>query len=85
MDYKVPTDYKTNPRFKYLTAKSNDELLQAAAIVKDNNVFRGYEEDHYMQRDPLRVKTWRLFWLAITQLTKQIYQHMYKNRSLLKM
>ncbi|PIC98131.1 MULTISPECIES: S-layer homology domain-containing protein [unclassified Sporosarcina] len=44
MDYKVPTDYKTKPRFTDLTAKSNDELLQAAAIVKDNNVFKGYED-----------------------------------------
>ncbi|PIC99878.1 S-layer homology domain-containing protein [Sporosarcina sp. P29] len=39
--YKVPTDYKTNPRFTDLTSKSNDELLQMAAIVKDNGVFNG--------------------------------------------
>ncbi|PID01434.1 hypothetical protein CSV67_13875 [Sporosarcina sp. P2] len=42
--YTIPTDYKTNPRFTDLTSKSNDELLQSAAIVKDNNVFRGYED-----------------------------------------
>ncbi len=40
-DYKVPTDYKTNMRFKDLTSKSNDELLQYAAVVKDNGVFNG--------------------------------------------
>ncbi|PIC85438.1 hypothetical protein CSV72_13560 [Sporosarcina sp. P20a] len=39
--YKVPTDYKTNPRFTDLTSKSNDELLQMAALVKDNGVFNG--------------------------------------------
>ncbi|PIC64009.1 hypothetical protein CSV79_08805 [Sporosarcina sp. P13] len=37
----VPTDYKTNPRFTDLTSKSNDELLQMAAVVKDNGVFNG--------------------------------------------
>ncbi|ARJ39714.1 hypothetical protein SporoP8_13010 [Sporosarcina ureae] len=42
--YSIPTDYKTNPRFTDLTSKSNDELLQSAAIVKDNDVFRGYED-----------------------------------------
>ncbi|PID23598.1 S-layer homology domain-containing protein [Sporosarcina sp. P7] len=42
--YTIPTDYKTNPRFTDLTSKSNDELLQSAAIVKDNNLFRGYED-----------------------------------------
>ena len=41
--YEVPADYKTNPRFTDLTPTSNDELLQSAALVKDNAVFRGYE------------------------------------------
>ncbi|MEK5066989.1 S-layer homology domain-containing protein [Sporosarcina sp. FSL K6-1508] len=39
--YKVPTDYKTKMRFSDLTSKSNDELLQYAAVVKDNGVFNG--------------------------------------------
>jgi hypothetical protein len=39
--YKIPADYKTNMRFTDLTAKSNDELLQYAAVVKDNGVFNG--------------------------------------------
>ena len=39
--YKVPTDYKTKMRFDDLTSKSNDELLQYAAVVKDNGVFNG--------------------------------------------
>ena len=39
--YKVPTDYKTKMRFKDLKPKSNDELLQYAAVVKDNGVFNG--------------------------------------------
>ncbi|WP_421101534.1 S-layer homology domain-containing protein, partial [Sporosarcina psychrophila] len=39
--YKVPTDYKTNMRFSDLTSKSNDELLQYAAVVKENGVFNG--------------------------------------------
>lgn len=44
LDYEVPTDYKTNPRFKDLTSKSNDELLKYAALVKDNGVFNGYAD-----------------------------------------
>ncbi|BAQ09953.1 surface layer protein [Bacillus sp. OxB-1] len=39
--YAVPTDYKTNPRFADLKSTSNDELLQYAAVVKDNGVFVG--------------------------------------------
>ena len=39
--YKVPTDYKTNMRFNDLKSTSNDELLQYAAVVKDNGVFNG--------------------------------------------
>lgn len=39
--YAVPTDYKTNPRFADLTSASNDELLQYAALVKDNGLFIG--------------------------------------------
>ncbi|MGN7388111.1 S-layer homology domain-containing protein [Sporosarcina sp. SAFN-015] len=44
LDYEVPADYKTNPRFKDLTSKSNDELLKYAALVKDNGVFNGYAD-----------------------------------------
>lgn len=44
MDYKVPTDYKTNPRFTDHTSKTNDELLKYAALVKDYKVFGGYED-----------------------------------------
>lgn len=39
--YDIPKDYKTNPRFTDLTSNSNDELLQSAAIVKDNGLFNG--------------------------------------------
>lgn len=39
--YKIPANYKTEMRFSDLTAKSNDELLQYAAVVKDNGVFNG--------------------------------------------
>ncbi len=39
--YEIPKDYKTNPRFTDLTSNSNDELLQSAAIVKDNGLFNG--------------------------------------------
>jgi len=39
----VPTDYKTNPRFTDQTSKTNDELLQASALVKDHGVFNGLE------------------------------------------
>ncbi|MBD7985983.1 S-layer homology domain-containing protein [Sporosarcina sp. Sa2YVA2] len=44
MDYKVPADYKTNPRFTDHTSKTNDELLKYAALVKDYKVFGGYED-----------------------------------------
>ncbi|MCG7336527.1 S-layer homology domain-containing protein [Sporosarcina sp. ACRSM] len=39
--YDIPKDYKANPRFTDLTSSSNDELLQSAAIVKDNGLFNG--------------------------------------------
>ena len=39
--YEIPKDYKTKPRFTDLSSNSNDELLQSAAIVKDNGVFNG--------------------------------------------
>ncbi|MER2190056.1 MAG: S-layer homology domain-containing protein [Solibacillus sp.] len=41
LGHKVPTDYKTNMRFTDLTAKSEDELLQLAALVNDLGVFTG--------------------------------------------
>lgn len=44
LGYKVPSDYKTNPRFTDLTTRTNDELLKYAALVKDNRVFGGYED-----------------------------------------
>ncbi|WP_252503828.1 S-layer homology domain-containing protein [Sporosarcina sp. Marseille-Q4943] len=44
LGYEVPTDYKTNPRFKDHTSKTNDELLKYAALVKDNGVFNGYPD-----------------------------------------
>lgn len=44
LGYEVPTDYKTKPRFKDHTSKTNDELLKYSAIVKDNGVFKGYED-----------------------------------------
>lgn len=43
LDYKVPSNYKTTPRFKDLTTKTNDELLRYSAMVADAKVFRGYE------------------------------------------
>ncbi|NYF23810.1 S-layer homology domain-containing protein [Sporosarcina sp. JAI121] len=39
--YKVPENYKTEMRFADLKPTSNDELLQYAAVVKDNGVFNG--------------------------------------------
>ena len=39
--YTIPSDYKTNMRFKDLKSTSQDELLQYAALVKDNGVFNG--------------------------------------------
>ncbi|PIC80029.1 hypothetical protein CSV75_08650 [Sporosarcina sp. P18a] len=39
--YKVPTDYKTKPRFSDLKTTSNDELLKMSALVYDNGVFVG--------------------------------------------
>ena len=44
LDYKVPANYKTNPRFADHSAKTNDELLQYSALVKDAGVFKGYED-----------------------------------------
>ncbi|WP_060207185.1 S-layer homology domain-containing protein [Sporosarcina koreensis] len=39
--YTVAADYKTNPRFADLTSSSNEELLEMAALVKDNGLFVG--------------------------------------------
>ena len=44
LDYEIPADYKTNPRFTDHTSKTNDELLKYSALVKDNGVFKGYED-----------------------------------------
>ncbi|MER1998507.1 MAG: S-layer homology domain-containing protein [Lysinibacillus sp.] len=41
LGYDIPADYKTKMRFKDLTSKSSDELLQYAALVKDYKVFNG--------------------------------------------
>ncbi|KAA0955604.1 S-layer homology domain-containing protein [Sporosarcina sp. ANT_H38] len=39
--YAVPTDAVSNPRFADLKSTSNKELLEYAAVVKDNGVFVG--------------------------------------------
>lgn len=39
--YSIPSDYKTNIRFKDLNAQSDDELLKYAALVYDQGVFKG--------------------------------------------
>lgn len=41
LGHEIPADYKTNMRFTDLTVKSEDELLQLAALVKDLGVFNG--------------------------------------------
>lgn len=53
LGHKVPEDYKTKMRFTDLTAKSQDELLQYAALVKDVGVFQG-SNGALMHRDQLR-------------------------------
>ncbi|MEK5184041.1 S-layer homology domain-containing protein [Solibacillus sp. FSL W7-1324] len=53
LGHEVPEDYKTKMRFTDLTAKSQDELLQYAALVKDVGVFQG-SNGALMHRDQLR-------------------------------
>lgn len=53
LGHEVPTDYKTKMRFTDLTAKSQDELLQYAALVKDVGVFQG-SAGQLMHRDEMR-------------------------------
>lgn len=53
LGHEVPKDYKTEMRFTDLTAKSQDELLQYAALVKDVGVFQG-SNGALMHRDQLR-------------------------------
>lgn len=53
LGHKVPTDYKTKMRFTDLTAKSQDELLQYAALVKDVGVFNG-SNGKLMHKDEIR-------------------------------
>ena len=50
--YKVPSDYKTNMRFTDLRSTSQDELLQYAALVKDNGVFNG-SNGNLLPNDPI--------------------------------
>ncbi|MEK5184042.1 S-layer homology domain-containing protein [Solibacillus sp. FSL W7-1324] len=50
--YKVPSDYKTNMRFSDLRSTSQDELLQYAALVKDNGVFNG-SNGNLLPADPI--------------------------------
>ena len=53
LGHEVPKDYKTKMRFSDLTDKSQDELLQYAALVKDVGVFQG-SNGVLMHRDHLR-------------------------------
>lgn len=53
LGHEVPADYKTKMRFTDLTAKSQDELLQYAALVKDVGVFQG-SAGQLMHRDEMR-------------------------------
>lgn len=53
LGYEVPSDYKTKMRFTDLTAQSQDELLQYAALVKDVGVFQG-SAGQLMHRDEMR-------------------------------
>lgn len=53
LGHKVPADYKTKMRFTDLTPKSQDELLQYAALVKDLGVFQG-DAGKLLHRDELR-------------------------------
>lgn len=53
LGHEVPKDYKTKMRFTDLTGKSQDELLQYAALVKDVGVFQG-SDGALMHRDQLR-------------------------------
>lgn len=50
--YKIPSDYKTNMRFSDLGSTSQDELLQYAALVKDNGVFNG-SNGNLLPGDPI--------------------------------
>lgn len=50
--YKIPSDYKTNMRFSDLRSTSQDELLQYAALVKDNGVFNG-SNGNLLPADPI--------------------------------
>ena len=53
LGHEIPTDYKTKMRFTDLTAKSQDELLQYAALVKDLGVFQG-SAGQLLHKDQLR-------------------------------
>ncbi len=39
--YNIPSDYKSKIRFTDISSNSNDELLQYAALVKDEGIFNG--------------------------------------------
>lgn len=53
LGYDIPQDYKTKMRFTDLTANSQDELLQYAALVKDVGVFNG-SNGKLMHKDEIR-------------------------------
>ena len=45
LGYQIPQDYAYNIRFQDLTSKADDELLQYAALVYENGIFRGTNGD----------------------------------------
>lgn len=53
LGYEIPSDYKSVMRFSDLTPKSNDALLQYAALVKDHGVFVGSNNKLMPQNDML--------------------------------
>ncbi|MGG0670215.1 S-layer homology domain-containing protein [Lederbergia citrisecunda] len=51
--YTAAADYKTNPRFSDLKSTSNDELLEMAALVKDNGLFIGLPDGSLDPNGPI--------------------------------
>ncbi|WP_332651732.1 S-layer homology domain-containing protein [Lysinibacillus sp. 54212] len=54
LGYEIPSDYKSVMRFSDLSPKSNETLLQYAALVKDHGVFVGSNNKLMPQNDMLR-------------------------------
>ncbi len=80
LGHEIPSDYKTKMRFTDLTPKSQDELLQYAALVKDVGVFNGDGGKLLHQNDLRRDQMASVLVRAFTVINDFAYVQHVKNQ-----